>query len=316
MAQIAAIGEVMVELAPHSTEETIGREILSLGFAGDTFNTSVYLSRTGTTTDYVTLLGDDPYSRQILDLAEREKIGTHMTTTMAGRLPGMYLIRNSEDGEREFYYWRKEARARELFTDKALTKQLVRQLMDSEYIYFSGITLAIISDKSRDAMMRFIKDYRQNGGTVCFDINYRPRLWDAQVIAQQEIKKVMPHVDIALLTLDDEEMLWGNGEVDAAIERYKNDYIGELILKRGADEVICVVEDEKIHVPVPKVEGVVDTTGAGDSFNAGYLSARIQGKSPEEAAKHGIHVASIVIRNRGAIVRDQNFFDLYRGLTP
>ncbi|MBX2858063.1 MAG: hypothetical protein KTR17_05320 [Cellvibrionaceae bacterium] len=124
MAQIAAIGEVVVELAPQGIEESIGREILSLGFAGDTFNTSVYLSRTGTETDYVTLLGDDPYSQQILKLAEREDIGTKMTTTMAGRLPGMYLIRNSTDGEREFCYWRKEARARELFTDKALTKTL------------------------------------------------------------------------------------------------------------------------------------------------------------------------------------------------
>ncbi|MBX2858062.1 MAG: hypothetical protein KTR17_05315 [Cellvibrionaceae bacterium] len=62
------------------------------------------------------------------------------------------------------------------------------------------------------------------------------------------------------------------------------------------------------------VDGVIDTTGAGDAFNAGYLSARIQGSSPREAAQLGIHLASIVIRNRGAIVKREGFFELYRGL--
>jgi len=182
MARIAAIGEVMVELAPHHTDEVIAREILSLGFAGDTFNTSVYMARTGVHTDYVTLLGDDPYSMQILELADSENIGTDMTETMSGRLPGMYLIRNTPDGEREFYYWRKEARARELFTDVETTARLTERLMGLEYIYFSGITLAIISEQSREAMLNFIKEYRKQGGKVCFDINYRPRLWDNQTI--------------------------------------------------------------------------------------------------------------------------------------
>ncbi|SMF44908.1 2-dehydro-3-deoxygluconokinase [Alteromonadaceae bacterium Bs31] len=305
----------MVELAPHPTTEESDKEIMALGFAGDTFNTAVYMARTGVQTDYVTLLGDDPYSEKIFDLANKEHIGTDMMERMPGRQPGMYLIRNAPDGEREFYYWRKEARARELFADKAHTEKLTQQLNKCDYVYLSGITLAIISDHSRFVLLRFLKEYRKQGGKVCFDINYRPRLWDFdQDKAQYVMAEVMENTDMALLTLDDEEMLWGDGSIAATIERYEHCHIKELVLKRGADEVVIYTDGVKMSVPVAKVDGVVDTTGAGDSFNAGYMSARVQGCSHEQAALHGIHVASIIIRNRGAIVKNRNFNELYRGL--
>lgn len=307
MARIAAIGEVMVELAPYPEAQNNEQEIMALGFAGDTFNTAVYMARTGTRTDYVTLLGDDPYSSQIISLAASEGIGTKMIETMAGRLPGMYMIRNSADGEREFYYWRKEARARELFAEKSHTDRLTEQLMECEYLYFSGITLAIISEHSREVLLNFVDKYRAAGGVFCFDINYRPRLWDCQQQAQQIMMDMMHHADMALLTLDDEELLWGDGSIDATVARYKDCGISELILKRGAKEVVAVVDGEEVHIPVPRVDGVVDTTGAGDSFNAGYVSARVKGYDFRSAVEHGVHVASIVIRNRGAIVKKTKF---------
>lgn len=312
MTRIAAIGEVMVELAPYPLQNTSGKEIMSLGFAGDTFNTAVYMARTGTLTDYVTLLGDDPYSEEILKLAAAEKVGTAMTQTVAGRLPGMYLIRNSPDGEREFYYWRKEAQARELFAEKSHTEVLIEQLLQCDYLYFSGITLAIISEHSRKVLLNFVETYRQQGGIFCFDINYRPRLWEDAPTAQKTLMAMMSHVDIALLTLDDEALLWGDGSVDATIARYQNCRIRELVLKRGAQEVITQVNHEKLQTPVPQVQGVVDTTGAGDSFNAGYVSARAQGLSCQAAVRHGIHIASIVIQNRGAIVHKPTFDKLYQ----
>lgn len=315
MVRIAAIGEVMIELAPFPTTDVTDKEVMAIGFAGDTFNTSVYMARAGVPTEYVTLLGDDPYSEKILDVAHAEGIGTKMIQNMPGRQPGMYLIRNTADGEREFYYWRKEARARELFADKQSTEALTRELNQCDYVYLSGVTLAIISDHSRFVLLRFLKEYRKQGGKVCFDINYRPRLWDFdQDKAQYVMQAVMENTDIAMLTLDDEALLWGDGSIDSTIKRYAHCDIQELVLKRGADEVIVYVDGKEMKVPVAKVDGVIDTTGAGDSFNAGYLSARIQGLPYAQAALHGSHVASIVIRNRGAIVNKDKFEQMYQGM--
>src|ERR1700712_5243574 len=118
MTRIAAIGEVMVELAPFpiSASEINNRDVMALSFAGDTYNTSVYMSRLGLQTDYVTNLGEDPYSQKIIERMTNENIGTDLIQRLPGRSPGLYIIRNTPDGEREFFYWRKEAPARELFS--------------------------------------------------------------------------------------------------------------------------------------------------------------------------------------------------------
>lgn len=308
MAHIAAIGEVMVELSPFPTADHNGREIMALSFAGDTYNTSVYMARLGLQTDYVTQLGQDPYSQQIMLRIANENIGTDMIKQIAGRSPGLYIIRNTPDGEREFFYWRKEAPARELFNSQESADQLCQQLSQCDCVYLSGITLAIIGEKSREFLYQSLQKLRAEGVTIAFDSNYRPRLWQDKTEAQKAMLSIMQYVDIALLTLDDEQLLWGDDTAAGCKQRYAQFNLCELVLKRGADDAIIISPDAEIRVPVPPVQGVVDTTGAGDTFNAGYLAGRLMNKSLEDSAKQGIRCAGIIIRHRGAII-DKSIFD-------
>ena len=308
MATIAAMGEVMVELAPFPTVEGNGREIMALSFAGDTYNTSVYMSRLGLATDYVTQLGDDPYSAQILQRMQNEKIGTALIRQLPGRSPGLYIIRNKPDGEREFFYWRKEAPARELFNTESAADLLCESLAKFDCVYLSGITLAIIGDASRKILFSRLQSLRAAGVKIAFDSNYRPRLWKDKQEAQEAMLSIMQFTDIALLTLDDEQLLWGDDSIEGCKQRYQKFRLSELVLKRGADDAIIITPDTEIRVPVPPVSGVVDTTGAGDTFNAGYLAGRLMGKSLEDSAKQGIRCAGIIIRHRGAII-EKSIFD-------
>lgn len=308
MAHIAAIGEVMVELAPFPTTDSNGRETMALSFAGDTYNTSVYMARLGLTTDYVTQLGEDPYSTQIMQRMSSENVGTGMIKQLPGRSPGLYIIRNTPDGEREFFYWRKEAPARELFNSQTAADQLCEKLAQCNCVYLSGITLAIIGAQSREFLYNSLQKLRQQGVQIAFDSNYRPRLWQNKTEAQQAMLAVMAHTDIALLTLDDEHLLWGDDTAEGCKQRYAEFTLRELVLKRGADEAIVITPTAEIRVPVPPVQGVIDTTGAGDTFNAGYLAGRLLGKSLEDSAKQGIRCAGIIIRHRGAII-DKAIFD-------
>ena len=307
MAHIAALGEVMVELSPFPTADNNGREIMALSFAGDTYNTSVYMARLGLKTDYVTQLGDDPYSAQIMQRMAAENIGTGMIRQLPGRSPGLYIIRNRPDGEREFFYWRKEAPARELFATQEAADKLCQQLVNCNCVYLSGITLAIIGAKSREFLYNSLHRLRQQGVTIAYDSNYRPRLWADKQEAQQAMLAIMEYTDIALLTLDDEQLLWGDDSIDGCKRRYAEFELAELVLKRGAEDAVIITSQGELRVPVPPVQGVVDTTGAGDTFNAGYLAGRLMGKSLEDSARQGIRCAGIIIRHRGAII-DQAVF--------
>ena len=310
MAHIAAIGEVMVELAPFplNSPKANHRDIMTLSFAGDTFNTSVYMARLGLQTDYVTNLGEDAYSHQIIQRMTDEKIGTDMIKTLPGRAPGLYIIRNTPDGEREFFYWRKEAPARELFSTQDSCATLFKTLSKCDCVYLSGITLAIIGNDSRKRLLDVLQNLRDVGVTVAFDSNYRPRLWQSKEEAQQAMLAIMQLTDIALLTLDDELLLWGDDTINGCKSRYINCNLRELILKRGAKDAVIINKDTEIHVPVPTVNNVIDTTGAGDTFNAGYLAARLQNQSAEDSVKQGIRCASIIIRYRGAVI-DKSIFE-------
>lgn len=314
MAHIAAIGEVMVELAPfpidtlNNTSAAKGRDIMALSFAGDTYNTSVYMSRLGLKTDYVTNLGEDTYSQKIIARMNNENIGTDLIQRLPGRSPGLYIINNTPDGEREFFYWRKEAPARELFSTLESSEALFQKLKQCDCVYLSGITLAIIGEASRQNLLVILEKLRTAGVTIAFDSNYRPRLWRDKQEAQTSMLQIMQHTDIALLTLDDELLLWGDDTIEGTKKRYENCTLRELILKRGAEDAVIITANSQVHIPVPLVANVIDTTGAGDTFNAGYLAARLQNASAEDAARQGIRCAGIIIRYRGAVI-EKSVFD-------
>jgi len=120
--------------------------------------------------------------------------------------------------------------------------------------------------------------------------------------------QVMQHTDIALLTLDDELLLWGDDTIEGSKQRYAHCNLRELILKRGAEDAVIITANSQVHIPVPPVANVIDTTGAGDTFNAGYLAARLQNASAEDAARQGIRCAGIIIRHRGAVI-EKSVFD-------
>lgn len=307
MVQIAAIGEVMVELSPFPTADHPGRELMSLSYAGDTYNTSVYMARLGLETHYVTQLGEDPYSLQIMQRMVSEGIHTQLIKQLPGRTPGLYMIRNTPDGEREFSYWRKEAPARALFSTLEMADYWYEQLKDFSCVYLSGISLAIIGEQSRQYLYPILQRLREQGVMIAFDSNYRPRLWRDATEAQHAMLAIMQYTDIALLTLDDEKILWGDDSIAGCKTRYAQFPLRELVLKRGADDAVIISSGNEFRIPVPPVHKVVDTTGAGDTFNAGYLAGRLMGKSMEESARQGIRCAGIIIQHRGAIIDKEVF---------
>lgn len=299
--KIAVIGECMIELSQKGAE-------VSRGFGGDTLNTSVYIARQvapeALTVNYVTALGTDSFSQQMLEAWQSEHIDTSLIQRMENRLPGLYYIETDDTGERTFYYWRNEAAAK-FWLESEDAAAICEALSTFDYLYLSGISLAILSPTSREKLLSLLRECRANGGKVIFDNNYRPRLWSSREETQQVYQQMLQCTDIAFLTLDDEDALWGAKPVEDVIARTQAAGVSEVVIKRGAESCLVAITGEAaIEVPAVKLakEKVIDTTAAGDSFSAGYLAVRLTGGTPEAAAQRGHLTASTVIQYRGAII--------------
>ncbi len=298
---IAVIGECMIELS--QSESGLRR-----GFGGDTLNTAVYIARQVAQSQlgvhYVTALGTDSFSSEMIAAWQQEKIQTALIQRMDNKLPGLYAIETDPQGERTFYYWRNDAAAR-FWLESDRAEEICQQLAGFDYLYLSGISLAILSPQSREKLMALLADCRQRGGKVIFDNNYRPRLWASVKESREAYQLMLAHTDIAFLTLDDETLLWGEAPLDQVIARTHAAGVSEVVIKRGAESCLVSLNGEPLvdvpALPLP-ASSIVDTTAAGDSFSAGYLAVRLSGGGALAAAQRGHLTAGTVIQHRGAII--------------
>jgi 2-dehydro-3-deoxygluconokinase len=307
MIQVASIGECMIELRHRSATD------LDLAFGGDSLNTATYLARLtrnrGVRVDYVTALGDDAYSEAMMATWQAEGIGTDRVARLAGRLPGLYTIRTDAAGERSFTYWRSASAAREMLRG-ARAEAITAALAGYDLLYLSGITLSILDPEQRTALMTLADRVRAGGGRVVFDTNYRPVGWPDPATARAAFDEMLARVDIALPTLDDDQALFGvQGARDCA-DRLHRLGVAEVAVKLG--QAGCFLSSPAFtgEVAAAPVATVVDSTAAGDSFNAGYLAARLLGAEPPAAAGLGNRLAARVIGHPGAVIPAQAMVDL------
>lgn len=291
---IACLGECMIELI----ERPDGS--LTRGYGGDTLNTAIYLVRLGIETDYVTALGDDPFSDAMLASWQAEGVGTQSTIRIAGAVPGLYLIQTTPDGERRFTYWRTNAPVRRLFAIPE-TPALETWLARRSILYLSGITLSLFDDPSRARLFACLDQLRANGGTVVFDTNFRPRGWPNLEVARSAYRAMLNRTDLVLAGMEDFTLLWQGTNAEAATACFKPPSVRELVLK--CPDLACRITTEtETHTIPTRPVPAIDTTAAGDSFAAAYLAARLHNHPPPQAAIAAHRLAGTVIRHPGAII--------------
>ncbi|MDU8942076.1 sugar kinase [Ovoidimarina sediminis] len=292
---IAAIGEAMVELSLRP--ETPDRA--GLGFAGDTLNTAIYLKRAAPEFEvaYVTRLGTDNLSDRMIEMIASEGISTGLIGRDPSRAPGLYAISTDESGERSFSYWRDTSAAKRLFSEEPPS---IEALSGFTVIYASAISLAVISPEARSDLFRWLTGFRERGGRFAFDSNFRPALWPDRRTAQSEIEKAWRMADIGLPSVDDEMALFGDHNAEDVLTRLREWGVSRGALKRGAHGPVAI--DGSDAGPFATVRKVVDSTAAGDSFNAAYLAAHLEGRPERECLIAGHTLATRVIGVPGAIL--------------
>lgn len=293
MTKVASIGECMIELKQAESG------LYSRGYGGDTLNTSVYLARLGVEVDYITALGDDPMSDEMVAGWAAEGIGTGRVARLKGKLPGLYMIQTDDLGERRFFHWRDSAAARSLM-DLPETGAILDSLAGYDVVYFSAITLSIYSAEGRTKLIGALHRARKQGARIVFDTNFRARGWPDPDVARAVFDEAFAASDIVLASTEDLLPLYPYESDERLMARIR---CNEAVLKLL--EPASIVRSGEVSHEVraaPVTRPVVDTTAAGDSFAAAYIAARLAGAEPVEAARAGHRLAGVVVCYPGAII--------------
>ena len=315
MIKIAFFGECMVEL----------NKANHFRFGGDSLNTALYLARTSLKSQFqvsfVSAVGADEESEYLLSSWRAEGIATEYISVIANKSLGSYQIETESEGERRFFYDRGDSAAKYYFHSdhQKLTLALVEKRID--YFYFTGISLAILSNQHCQLLFSLLKRFKSQGGKVIFDNNYRAVLWQGREVLPC-YQQAMQLADIALLTDEDEYALYGGDTAESILQRYEQQGLTqqcEIVIKQGRQP--CVIKsvplkktEEQAVIQVScqqiNIDKVIDTCAAGDAFAAGYLAKRLIGQDIITAAKFAHQLAGRVIQFSGAIIGHNHMADL------
>ncbi|TYO90062.1 sugar kinase [Oceanicella actignis] len=292
--RLVSVGECMLELAPDARPG-----LLRKGFAGDAFNTAWYARRLRPdwAVRFASRVGQDRPSDEMLAFMRAAGIETGHVLRCAARSIGVYMIW-LEAGERSFSYWRERSAARLLAQEP---DALDRAFADADLVYLSGITLAILEGPGRENLFAALERARARGAAVAFDPNIRPRLWPDAALMRQSVMRAAGLADIVLPSFDDEAAAFGDPDPQASAARYADAGARIVVVKNGGGPVAHLCEGRAGRTAPPPAGRIVDTTSAGDSFNAAFLAGLDHAADIETRILAATRVANQVIARKGAL---------------
>lgn len=283
-----------------------------LRFGGDALNTAIYLARAGISNRFITALGVDEFSAQLVSAWQREGVDTTWVLRHPRRMPGLYAISLLANGERSFDYWRDTSAARALFEIDGIDT-ILAEAAHADWLYVTGVTLSLFGTEDCARIYDLARQVRLGGGQVVFDPNFRPKRWPDAQTARRAFDEFAANATLALTGLEDERALRGFTSVEQCVAHYAGLGAAEIVVKNGANGNLIYSYGATIPIAPPPAVTAIDTTGAGDAFNAAYMAARMGGHPPIEAADFAHRIAAVVVLHPGAIVPRELTAQLFKG---
>ena len=302
MFSVSALGELLIDFTDAGTSAG-GQRLFERNPGGAPANVLVALERLGHKTAFLGKVGQDMHGEFLRATLEEQGIDTTGLVTDPDAFTTLAFVALAPNGEREFSFARKPG------ADTRLTEgELARDVIAASRVFHVG-SLSLTDEPARSATLAALACAREAGCVLSYDPNYRANLWPSVEAAMDQMRSVVPQMDLMKLSDEECELLTGEKDPEAAAASLleRGPKVVAVTLGAGGAYVRCAEGGAEVAgFPAD----AVDATGAGDSFWGGFLAAFCEsGKAPAEVtladavsfARLGNAVASLCVRKRGAI---------------
>ena len=260
---VTALGELLIDFTENGVSGQ-GNPVFEANPGGAPCNVLSMLSRCGRKTAFIGKVGDDMFGRQLKAALEEVGIMTDGLLSDPEVHTTLALVHKLPNGDRDFSFYRKPGADIMLSAD-----ELDKRLLEEAKIFHFG-SLSLTDEPARTATMQAVETAKRAGAVISFDPNLREPLWGTLDQAKEQIAWGMGVTDI--MKISDNEILWFTGEKtfeDAAarlLREYPN--IRLLLVSLGPDGSMAFTNGMCVRTPAFRLEETVETTGAGDTFQA------------------------------------------------
>ncbi|MER7669650.1 sugar kinase [Kitasatospora sp. NPDC096128] len=272
------VGESMAVLLPDHPGPLEAVDTFRLSVGGAESNVAGALAALGVPTAWISRVGDDGFGRRLLTEVAARGVDVSGVTVDPHRPTGLYLKEvggttghrhDLGPGRSRLHYHRRGSAAAALSPALLADPTTDRLLTGARLVHLSGITAALSDDCL--ALLRALLADRRPGRLVSFDLNWRPALWRDRDPAV--LPPLLDAADLLLLGADEAQAAFGTGEPAALRRRFPSP--ATVVVKDAARVVTALERDgSAVAEPALTVE-VVEATGAGDAFAAGYLAGTL-----------------------------------------
>ncbi|MGH9245052.1 MAG: sugar kinase [Acidimicrobiales bacterium] len=288
---VFCVGETLACLvAPGERLDAARTLVKTIG--GSESNTAIGLARFGRQVTWVSRVGRDPLGDEILRTLRGEGVDVSRARQVDDGPTGVMIRERRSLEEIHVHYYRRGSAAS--FLDASDIPEDV--VVGARRVHLTGITLGL-GPGPRSAVQRILAISKANDIPVSLDPNFRRKVW-ADGDAAAACREVLPYVSDLLTNEDELLVLTGAADLDEAIVALEPNDLDAIVVKRGAAGVLGVWDGERCAVPAHEAT-VVDTVGAGDAFNAGYIYGRLVDASFADCLRAGAWVASRVVGHHG-----------------
>lgn len=276
MYDVVALGELLIDFAPVSTDES-GYPTIKAQPGGAPGNFLAALQKYGCSTALIGKVGADSFGKLLMGTMTEKGISTRGILADPKVFTPLAFVTLDATGNREFSFARKPG------ADTCLTaEELPYDLLDECSVFHFG-TLSLTSEPARTATQKAVAYAREKGKLISFDPNLRKPLWPNDEAAKEQIEWGLHQSDIVKISDEEIEFLWGLSPEEGArklLKEYGVRLVYATLGPKGCHFANCNGCGE---VSSPTGIHVVDTTGAGDIFGGSAMSRFLRlGKAPEE----------------------------------